>query len=85
MPGLANPIGIDWPWLGAVATVAWITLSFMVLASAICLVLRWHGASGDLRAGLRWVSITGVAMALETFTESTPPGDAPRPGSLRTT
>lgn len=74
MPGLRNPIGIDWGWLDAASTAAWIALSVSTLLAAGVLVLRWRRASPELRRNLRWVTIAGVAMVFETFLENTPLG-----------
>jgi signal transduction histidine kinase len=72
MPGLANPIGVAWSWLSPVETAAWLVLSLTALLAAVSLILRWRGASPELRTSLRWVTIAGVLLSVETALENTP-------------
>jgi signal transduction histidine kinase len=72
MPGLGNPIGVGWSWLSPVETAAWMVLSMCTLLAAISLIRRWRGAPPALRTSLRWVTIAGVALSVETAVENTP-------------
>ncbi|WP_029137661.1 sensor histidine kinase [Nakamurella lactea] len=75
MPGLRNPIGVPWSGWDAIELVAWTCLSATVVLAALSLVLRWRGATPQLRRPLRWVTIAGVALCIETVLENTPMSD----------
>lgn len=75
MPGLRNPIGIAWAGWDRIEVVAWMCVSATVVLGGLSLVLRWRGATPQLRRPLRWVTITGVMLCVETVLENTPLSD----------
>lgn len=72
MPGLGNPIGVPWTWLNTVENAAWAGLGVLALLAAVSLVLRWRRADGELRASLGWVTLSAVALSIETALENSP-------------
>jgi signal transduction histidine kinase len=72
LPGLANPIGIDWAPIHVAELVSWIALSLSVLLGAVSLGLRWWRGGPERRRSLRWVVVAASLLAVEIVLENSP-------------
>lgn len=75
LPALVNPVGLDLGRLSFLTAVPFAVLQAAAVPAAVSLVLRWRRATADQQAQLRWVSVAGAVLVVETVLESSPLGD----------
>lgn len=72
MPTLVNPIGVESSMVVATAALAQFVMMGAIIAAAVSLVRRSHGATGVLRQQLKWITFAGAVLGVELAVELSP-------------
>jgi NADH:ubiquinone oxidoreductase subunit 2 (subunit N) len=62
---VSNPFGLEgYPWVADARDVVILLISLCMLASTLCLVLRYRRSGGEVREQIKWIAFAASFMGL---------------------